>query len=353
MLIKDTRHFPVGIFFYIYVFRKELNNVNLTDKFGRRHDYMRIAVTDRCNLRCQYCMPAEGVESMEHTKILSFEEITKVVKVAAMLGVSKIRLTGGEPLVRKDIEELVRMVANTQGIDDVSLTTNAMTLAENAQRLKTAGLRRVNISLDSLKAERFKTITRGGDLDKVLQGIETAFAVGLDPVKVNAVVIKGFNEDEIEDFIRWTIDVPIQMRFIEYMPIGDSMIWKDGYYPLEKVREIAESIGPVVDLRDSRGSGPASVFQLAGAKGTVGIIHPVSQHFCDKCNRLRLTADGKLKPCLFWQKEVDIRSFIDDEQKLINTFIEVLNIKEERHKMQEEQQDQGERTSRKMSQIGG
>ncbi|OEF96970.1 GTP 3',8-cyclase MoaA [Desulfuribacillus alkaliarsenatis] len=324
----------------------------LIDKFGRKHDYMRIAVTDRCNLRCQYCMPEEGVKALNHVNILSFEEILSVVKVAASLGVRKIRLTGGEPLVRKDLEKLIFMISQVEGIEDIAMTTNAIHLAERIDDLQAAGLNRVNISLDSLNADKFRELTRGGDLDKVLKGVEAAIDRGLEPVKVNAVVIKGFNDDEIADFIRWTIDTPIQMRFIEYMPIGDSLVWKDGYFPLEEVRKIAESIAPVIDVVGVKGNGPASVFKLAGAAGTVGIIHPVSQHFCSSCNRLRLTADGKLKPCLFWQKEVDIRPYIHDEQQLDNVFRDVLNLKEEKHQMTEELQGE-KRTVRKMSQIGG
>lgn len=324
----------------------------LVDKYGRKHDYMRIAVTDRCNLRCQYCMPEEGVKTLDHSNILSFEEIFSVVKVAASLGVKKIRLTGGEPLVRKDLEKLIFMIAQIDGIEDIAMTTNAIHLADKIDVLKAAGLNRVNISLDSLNAGKFRELTRGGDLQKVLKGIEAAIEKGLTPVKVNAVVIKGFNDDEIADFIRWTIDTPIQMRFIEYMPIGDSLTWKDGFFPLEQVRTIAETIGSVVDVVGVKGNGPASVFKLAGAAGTVGIIHPVSQHFCSSCNRLRLTADGKLKPCLFWQEEVDIRQFIGNEHQLTSIFRDVLNLKEERHQMTEEQQ-RDQRTIRKMSQIGG
>jgi len=325
---------------------------SLIDRYGRKHDYMRIAVTDRCNLRCQYCMPEEGVKTLDHQQILSFEEIFSVVEVAASLGVRKIRLTGGEPLVRKDLEKLIFMISQIQGIEDISLTTNAIYLADRIDDLKAAGLNRVNISLDSLNADKFRELTRGGDLNRVLAGVNAAIEKGLNPVKVNAVVIKGFNDNEIADFIRWTIDTPIQMRFIEYMPIGDSLVWKEGYFPLEQVRSIAESIGTVVDVVGVRGNGPAEVFKLAGAAGSIGIIHPVSQHFCSSCNRLRLTADGKLKPCLFWQKEVDIRPYIADRQQLEEVFRDVLNLKEEKHQMTEELQQQN-RTIRKMSQIGG
>jgi cyclic pyranopterin phosphate synthase len=325
---------------------------SLIDRYGRKHDYMRIAVTDRCNLRCQYCMPEEGVQTMDHKQILSFEEIFTVVEVAASLGVKKIRLTGGEPLVRKDLEKLIFMISQIQGIEDISLTTNAIYLADRIDDLKAAGLNRVNISLDSLDADKFRELTRGGDLSRVLAGINAAIEKGLNPVKVNAVVIKGFNDNEIADFIRWTIDTPIQMRFIEYMPIGDSLVWKDGYFPLEQVRSIAESIGTVVDDVGVRGNGPAEVFKLDGAAGSIGIIHPVSQHFCSKCNRLRLTADGKLKPCLFWQKEVDVRQYIANRKQLEEVFRDVLNLKEEKHQMAEELQQQN-RTIRKMSQIGG
>lgn len=324
----------------------------LTDRFGRKHDYMRIAVTDRCNLRCQYCMPEEGISCLAHEDVLSFEEIHKIVQVAAELGVRKIRLTGGEPLARKDLEQLVALISSVPGIEDIAMTTNAILLAEKMDALMAAGLKRVNISLDSLNPEKYKEITRGGDLNKVLRAIDMAIDKGLTPVKVNAVVIKGFNDDEIEDFIRWTLDKEVEMRFIEYMPIGDSLVWKDGYFPLDTVREIGERVGKVIDMESAKSNGPAQLFKIEGAKGSVGVIHPVSQHFCASCNRLRLTADGKLKPCLFWQKEIDVKPYIQDREQLIDVFAETLNVKKEKHEMTDELL-RTDRTDRKMSQIGG
>lgn len=196
----------------------------LQDSFGRIHDYIRISVTDRCNLRCVYCMPAEGMEFAPHDEIMSYEEIAQVLKVLAPMGMRKVRLTGGEPLVRKDLHKLVGMISAIEGIDDIALTTNALLLDKQAQALKDAGLNRINISLDSLRADRFSMITRGGDVNKVLKGIEAATAAGLAPIKLNVVLMKGINDDEIKDFIAMTIDQPLHVRFIEYMPIGQASI---------------------------------------------------------------------------------------------------------------------------------
>ena len=238
----------------------------LTDPFGRLHDYIRISVTDRCNLRCIYCMPAEGMQFQPQDEIMSYEEITTVVNSLAPLGLRKVRLTGGEPLVRKDLEKLVAMISAIPGIDDISLTTNGLMLPGKAVQLKEAGLSRVNISLDSLRQDRFSLITRGGDVSKVLKGVEAADAAGLHPIKLNVVLMKGINEDEIQDFIALTLNSPLNVRFIEYMPIGSaSDSWRQSYLPLETVLEACNEAGwETEEAEMPSGNGPSRRWRVLG-----------------------------------------------------------------------------------------
>lgn len=330
----------------------------LVDRFGRVHDYLRISLTDRCNLRCVYCMPEEGLEFMPNEQVLSFGEIVEVVKVAASLGIRRLRLTGGEPLVRKDVELLVAELARIPGIEDIALTTNGIYLAQKAKALKEAGLTRVNISLDSLKPSRFAFITRGGDLKRVLEGLEASVEAGFSPIKLNVVLMKGINDDEIDDFLRLTLERSIHVRFIEYMPIGHADDdWRNRYLPLSAVLERAEAMGLPPQRTDKVfGNGPSEDFRLPGAKGSVGLIHPVSDHFCGNCNRLRLTADGQLKPCLYWIDELNVRPFIGNETALRDLFFRALAIKPENHEMAlalERKAQSHIPTHRRMSQIGG
>lgn len=330
----------------------------LVDRFNRPHDYLRISVTDRCNLRCVYCMPAEGVQFLKHSDLLTYEEIEEVVRVGAKLGIKKIRLTGGEPLVRKDLEVLVSKLSSIDGIEDISLTTNGIFLAKKAKILKEAGITRVNISLDSLRPERYKEITRGGDVQQVLDGIEASFEVGFQPIKINTVLMRGFNDDEIPDFLRMTIDQPINLRFIEYMPIGHAdETWKNGYLSLQIVKEKAKQLGfEMEESGEIYGNGPSDNFRIKGAKGTVGFIHPVSDHFCSDCNRLRLTSDGYLKACLYWDEEINVKDYIGDEEKLKEAYFRSLLHKPENHEMAKAMNNEMQShipTVRRMSQIGG
>ncbi|WP_232463390.1 GTP 3',8-cyclase MoaA [Tumebacillus avium] len=331
----------------------------LIDKFQRVHDYLRISVTDRCNLRCRYCMPEEGLPFLEPAHYLSFDEITEVVTVAAKLGVRRLRITGGEPLVRPNLEKLVGRLSAIPGIDDIALTTNGIYLAQRAQALKEAGITRVNISLDSLQPERFAKITRGGDLSRVLEALERSYEVGFDPVKLNVVLMKGFNEDEIDDFLRLSIERNVTVRFIEYMPIGhEGEDWKASYLPLETVLERCRINGwePVKLSQEIKGNGPAENYQIPGAKGAFGLIHPVSDHFCQSCNRLRLTADGNLKPCLYWEDEFNVKKALGDEGQLTELFLRALDAKPETHEMAKALQGEEKShnpTLRRMSQIGG
>jgi len=279
----------------------------LSDSFQRPINYLRISVTDRCNLRCVYCMPAEGVSLMSHKDILSYEEICTIVKAAAELGVNKVRLTGGEPLVRDGLPELLRMLKGIDVIDDISLTTNGTMLAQYASELKQAGLQRVNISLDTLKANRFRSITRCGNLEDTLNGIEAAKSAGLNPVKINVVVMSGINDDEIPDFAAKTINEGWHVRFIELMPVTGDETATLKLVSARDMKRRLDPLGKMEPCRVSVGNGPAKYFYLPNATGTIGFITPVTEHFCYHCNRLRLTADGKLRPCLLSEEEIDMR----------------------------------------------
>lgn len=278
----------------------------LSDSFQRPIDYLRISVTDRCNLRCIYCMPEEGVDLFPRENMLSYEEIYRVAQAAAELGITKIRLTGGEPLVRAGLSQLVAMLAKLDGITDVALTTNGVLLARYAAELKAAGLRRVNVSLDSLQPDKFLRITRGQRLEQVLEGIKLAEELSLTPVKVNMVVMRGINDDEILDFARKSIHDGWNVRFIELMPFGELGMKDSKPVPISEMKERLEALGPLEPATSSAGGGPAKYFRYPHAKGTIGFISPISEHFCVNCNRLRLTADGKLHLCLLGDAAVDL-----------------------------------------------
>ena len=280
----------------------------LCDSFQRPINYLRVSVTDRCNLRCIYCMPVAGVNQMSHLDILSYEEIRTVVTAAAELGINKVRLTGGEPLVRLGVATLVGMLRQVKAVDDISLTTNGTLLGRYAAELKQAGLSRVNVSLDTLKPDRFKAITRSRfRLSDVLAGIEVARKVGLNPVKINQVVMAGINDDEVLDFADRTVSEGWHVRFIEFMPTAG--VGSNGLN-FVSVADIKRQLAPLGELGPCLphvGNGPAKYFWFPGSQGSVGFISPVSEHFCFHCNRLRLTADGKLRPCLLSDEEIDLK----------------------------------------------
>ena len=325
----------------------------MKDHYGRKIDYLRISVTDRCNLRCIYCMTPEGVKPITHKEILSYEEIVRIAAIAVSLGVKKIRITGGEPLARKNITHLIFSLCALKGIEDISLTTNGILLEKYADDLARAGLNRINISLDSLKQERYRDITRGGVIEDVLKGIEKAGQAGLIPIKINMVPIKGYNIDEIEEFAKITLTKPYQIRFIEFMPIGFIELWSpDKYVPINEMKSIVEKIGPLLPVKMKK-SGPAEYFKFEGAPGVIGFINAISHRFCEECNRLRLTADGKLRPCLFSETEIDLKTPIrsgapDSEiERLLRLSIEV---KPEGHNLNCTKEFNALRT---MSKIGG
>lgn len=272
--------------------------------------YLRISVTDRCDMRCTYCMPAEGADFLPHDSYMSNEEITRVVAVAASMGVHKIRLTGGEPLVRAGIVDLVRMIAATPGIREVALSTNASKLARYALPLAAAGLRRVNISLDTLDAHRFREITRGASLTRTLDGIEAAEKAGLTPIKINAVVMRGINHDQVPELVSLGVKRGWQVRFIEYMPIGCAGgMWDQYFVPAAEILEMIRARFALQEVALRPGD-PARLYKIVGSDANVGVITPVTQHFCDSCNRMRLTADGKIRSCLLVEGEADLKQLI-------------------------------------------
>ncbi len=302
----------------------------LRDPFGRRIDYLRISITDRCNLRCAYCMPAAGVHWQPRPALLTADEIVRAARAAAGLGVNSIRLTGGEPLVRGDIVDIVRALAGIAGIRDISLSTNGMLLEKLAPALAAAGLRRVNVSLDTLNPHTFRRLTRFGDFERVRCGIAAAERAGLAPIKLNTVVIRGVNDFELIDLARLTLEHPWHIRFIELMPIGNTGDWGDGFADSAdryiSVQEMRERLAPLGLQRTGApaGNGPARTFRIPEAAGTVGFISPLGEHFCATCNRLRLTADGRLRPCLIQTGEVPVRDMLragHDIETLIETAV--------------------------------
>ncbi|MGD8370705.1 MAG: GTP 3',8-cyclase MoaA [Syntrophobacterales bacterium] len=279
----------------------------LVDPFSREIDYLRISITDHCNLNCSYCAPFGGRLKLSHAEILSYEEICRLTKAAVQAGISKVRLTGGEPLMRKGVVEFCRMLSGVEGLESLTITTNGILLRELSLPLYHAGVQRVNVSLDTLRPGRFRKITGHNLLSQVLAGISMAEELGLHPVKINTVVMRGINEDEIENFARLTVEKPYHVRFIELMPFNGSSDHQSLFVPVEEMVKRVKRVGDLSLEPAAESSGPARLCSLPGAKGKVGFIAPLSYHFCGSCNRLRLTADGKLRTCLFSEQEIDIK----------------------------------------------
>jgi cyclic pyranopterin phosphate synthase len=325
----------------------------MKDKIGRKIEYLRISITDRCNLRCVYCMPENGIQIMENSELLTFDEIQWVVKACASLGVSKIRITGGEPLARKNVEALVSKIKAVEGIEEVSMTTNGIFLNEQLNELVAAGLDRTNISLDTLHSDRYSEITRGGDLNKVLSAVEGSLKAGLT-TKLNTVIIRDFNYDEIMDFVRLTETMPINVRFIELMPLGQGKDYKS--ISSEEIKKIILKQRKLEPYNHVKGYGPAVYYKTEKSKGSIGFISPLSHEFCDSCNRIRLTAEGFLKLCLHWNLGVDLKEALrkDCSQKELTEIIEkAVREKPSHHEFMKNNDDKLDFDTRKMVQIGG
>jgi cyclic pyranopterin phosphate synthase len=312
--------------------------MKLIDAYGRRINYLRLSVTDRCNLRCCYCMPAEGVAKLEHSELLSYEELFRVASACVAQGIEKIRVTGGEPLVRKGLTGFLGRLSAIPGLRELVLTTNGVLLEELAKPLRDAGVARLNISLDSLKPETFARITRGGDLARVLNGIAAAERAGFPPVKINMVVMRGVNDDEILDFAALSLDKPYTVRFIEYMPTLRDQGWNAQCMAgSEILARIAERY-PLLPLVGAEMAGPARNFKIEGAAGAIGIITPISGHFCESCNRIRVTAAGVVRGCLFSDHGIDLKPLLEspDPVPLRETVRRIVTEKPGRHHLSEE-----------------
>lgn len=323
----------------------------MQDQYKRQIEYLRISITDRCNLRCKYCMPSEGVKWISHESILTYEEILRIMRISTSLGFKRFRITGGEPLARNGVLGFLEKASQIPGVEDLMITTNGILLPEMAAGLKKAGVSRVNISLDTFDAEKFRELTRGGDINKVLHGIHRSLEVGLHPVKLNVVVVRDFNDHELPQFMELARDYPLHVRFIELMPIGISSDKRSDFVPIDEMKEILDLQGLQTN-HDIRGGGPAEYITLEGFKGSIGFISALSKHFCNTCNRVRLTPDGKLRLCLHSSNEIDLRqvlrSGMSDEDVKEVLAGSIWNKPAEHHMNNEAWHDQ-----RIMSQIGG
>ncbi|HEX7416371.1 MAG TPA: GTP 3',8-cyclase MoaA [Smithellaceae bacterium] len=300
----------VTIMLFVFKILKVSAAETMHDKFDREINYLRVSITDRCNLHCRYCRPKEGISLQGHDDILRYEEIIRIVSIAVKLGLIKVRITGGEPLVRRGFIEFITALKNINGLQDISLTTNGILLEEFAQNIFDSGIRRINVSVDSLNKDKYFRITNGGNLEAVLRGIAKAEKVGFSPIKINTVAIKGFNDDEVLAFAQLAADKPFQVRFIELMPVGQANSdYREDYLPAMQLMKEISGRYELEKIKDkkNRSDGPAKIFKIKGGRGEIGFINPVSSHFCSTCNRLRLTSDGKLRACLLNEEEVDLK----------------------------------------------
>ncbi|MEN8134207.1 MAG: GTP 3',8-cyclase MoaA [Thermodesulfobacteriota bacterium] len=326
----------------------------LVDAFSRSVSYLRVSLTDQCNLRCFYCTPRPLDDKLPVGELLSYEELLRVIKGAAALGIRKVRLTGGEPLVRRDITGFIRQLMGIEGIEEVRITTNGVLLAEKAAELYDAGIRKLNISLDTLKPERFRKITGVNAFAQVWQGVEQALQRGFSTVKINVVAMNGINDDEFIDFAKMSMTKPVQVRFIEFMPMGNDSNWHEDYYvtSAEIMAKIA-NLGELTPISSGKLDGPARTYRLPDALGTVGFISPISDHFCSQCNRLRLTSEGQLRSCLLTDNETDLKSIIrggGSEDDIRAALIETIKHKPKGHNLSESEINN---CHGRMSRIGG
>lgn len=323
----------------------------LTDLFDRTISYLRVSLTDQCNLRCVYCTPAP-LSKLNHGELLSYEELLRIIGICVDLGIKKVRLTGGEPLVRKNVGSFIEGLARIPGLEDIRLTTNGVFLDKYCDLLYGAGVRKLNISLDTLRPERFKEITGADCFDQVWNGIEKVCVKGFSPVKINMVAMRGVNDDELVDFARLSLERELQVRYIEFMPIGNSAVWgKEKYIPSAEIMERLKVLGALEPVAMRHMDGPAKVYKIPGSKGSIGFISPLSHKFCEKCNRLRLTSEGKLRSCLLSDKENDLKELLRSgatDQEIADLVTKTIIAKPQGHKVTE-----GENCHGRMSRIGG
>jgi cyclic pyranopterin phosphate synthase len=326
----------------------------MIDQFGRRVEYLRVSVTDKCNLRCVYCMPMEGLPWLKREELLSYEEIDKIVRVMAGMGLRRVRVTGGEPLVRRDVPELMRLLTAIPEIEDLSLSTNAVLLEDQAEALRSAGVHRLNVSLDSLRPDRVDEIARRpGSFPKIMAGLDAAERVGFSPIKINVVLIRGQNDDEIADFAEITRERPWHVRFIEMMPTGANLELSANHFIscTEALRQV-EKIDALEPVAGPLGNGPAQYYSFPNAPGTIGVITPMSHNYCERCNRMRLTADGHLRPCLFGALQTNLRDPLRAGEDLVPHIEETLRTKPEKHYLIQGS-DEGSGGLVALSQTGG
>jgi len=330
-----------------------LPNSRLIDQYNRNLNYLRISITDRCNLRCIYCVPPDRIPKIPHAEILRYEEILRLVRIGVSLGVSKVRITGGEPLLRKGVYDFLEQLTKIDGLLDVSLTTNGVLLKDNIHKIKSAGIKRINISLDTLSKDKFQKISGHDFFDQIWEGIKLARQIGFDPIKLNMVPLQGINADEITDFARLSFTHPFHIRFIEYMPMGNAQMLTGRHLPAPEIINRISTLGKLIPVEKSKNDGPAEQFKFEGALGEIGFIQPISRHFCDTCNRLRLTADGQLRLCLLSDRQIDLKAVLRkgcSDRRLAEIFARAVREKPSEHNLNA---DHPGKVSGQMCAIGG
>ncbi len=330
----------------------EQKTPQLIDRYQRHLNYLRISITDRCNLRCLYCKPEGIIPKLPHNDILTYEEILRLVRIAVDLGITKARITGGEPLVRKGVCQFLTQLAQMDGLTDVSLTTNGVMLGQYLDRIKAAGVNRLNISLDTLKPEKYRQITGRDNFQQVVEAIHGARKLGFSPIKINVVALKGYNDEELTDMARLSITYPFHVRFIEYMPIGIAKMQRGDRLSTTDIKKRIMELGPLLPVQRDTHDGPAERFRFADAAGEIGFISPISHHFCDACNRLRISASGKLRSCLMSDNQQDLRRLLrqgGSDEEIIRVFLTSVHKKPARHHIT----DSKKRVNSQMSSIGG
>jgi len=330
-----------------------LANLKLIDPYNRHLNYLRISITDRCNLKCIYCVPRDLIPRLSHEEILTYEEILRLVRIGIRLGISKIRVTGGEPLVRKGVYGFLTDLSGLDGLADLSLTTNGISLKANLNKIKAAGIKRINISLDTLNRSKFEHITGLDLFAQVWQGIEMALSMGFHPIKLNIVALNGINDDELTDMARLSFDFPLHIRFIEYMPIGESQIGNGPLLLAPEIKKRISVLGNLIPVPNTMNDGPAQRYHFEGAAGEIGFIHALSHHFCDRCNRLRLTARGRLRPCLLSDHHEDVKAIMrtgGTDEELAEVFFKAVRHKPSDHNLAIQNPS---RICGQMSSIGG